>query len=103
MLFIPRLTGRIVKQVHTTMSPRGFMPLSPPVMVGEFRDFEGVDHVLIVNLSLERSIRFGWETAKNGSKNQVISAVKGKFRPFSDKEGHWLPPDLGELIRLEAR
>ena len=52
---LPRLPGRIVKQVRTTTSPRGFVKLSPPVMVGEFRDQAGKDYAMIVNLSLERS------------------------------------------------
>jgi hypothetical protein len=98
---LPRLPGRIVKQVTTTTSPRGFVKLSPPVMVGEFKDPAGVDHVMIVNLSLERSIHFELETAKHYTKVQVYSAVDSSLLPFTDREGHWLTAGQGELIRLE--
>jgi hypothetical protein len=98
---LPLLPGRIVKHVRTTTSARGFAALSPPVMVGEFRDRAGGDYVMIVNLSLERSIYFDLELLKGYRKLQVYSAVEAKLSPFGEREGHWLTPGQGELLKLE--
>jgi hypothetical protein len=98
---LPRLPGRIVKHVSTTTSPRKFADVSPPVMVGEFRDRAGADYVMIVNLSLERSMHFDLETVKSYQRIQVFGAVDGKFLPLTEREGHWLTPGQGELVTLE--
>ncbi|MCC6125393.1 MAG: hypothetical protein IT426_10550 [Pirellulales bacterium] len=98
---LPALPGRVVKQVRTTTSPRGFAENSPPVMIGEFRDSTGGDYAMIVNLSLERSIYFDIETAKEYRRIQVYSPVEGKLSPFGEREGHWLTPGQGELLKFE--
>jgi hypothetical protein len=98
---LPALPGRIVKEVRTTTSPRGFTTETPPVMVGEFKDAAGGDYAMIVNLSLERSIYFDLETVKAYRQIQVYSPVEGKLSPFGEREGHWLTPGQGELLKFE--
>jgi hypothetical protein len=98
---LPALPGRIVKQVRTTTSPRGFVKRTPPVMVGEFRDASGGDYAMIVNLSLEHSIYFDLETVKKYGRIQVYSAVDALLSPWGSREGHWLTPGQGELIKFE--
>jgi hypothetical protein len=98
---LPPLPGRLIRQVRTTTSPRGFTKLSPPVMLGEFQDQDGKNYAMVVNLSLERSIRFELETAKKDAKLSVFNAVDGSYLPLAEREGHWLPPGQGELIKLE--
>jgi hypothetical protein len=98
---LPVLPGRIIKQVRTATSPRGFNNLSPPVMVGEFRDPSGGDYAMIVNLSLEKTIFFDFETVKEYRRIQVYSAADAILSPFGEREGHWLTPGQGELIKFE--
>ena len=98
---LPVLPGRVVKQVRTTTSPRGFAKNSPPVMVGEFRDSAGADYAMIVNLSLERSIYFDLDTMKEYRQIQVFSPVEAKLSPLGNRDGHWLTPGQGELIKFE--
>jgi hypothetical protein len=98
---LPQLPGRIVKDIATTTSPRGFAKSSPPVMVGEFKDAEGKDYAMIVNLSLERSIHFELTTAKDYDEIGVFNAVDGGYLPLTEREGHWLVPGQGELLKLE--
>jgi hypothetical protein len=98
---LPVMPGRIVKSVRTTTSPRGFANNSPAVMVGEFKDSSGADYAMIVNLSLERSIHFDLETMKDYREIHVFSPVEGKLSPFGEREGHWLTPGQGELIKFE--
>jgi hypothetical protein len=70
-------------------------------MIGEFQDSSGGDYAMIVNLSLERSIYFDLDTVKAYSRIQVYSVVDAKLSPFGEREGHWLTPGQGELLKFE--
>jgi hypothetical protein len=95
------LPGRLVKGVESKASPRGFVQATPPLMVGEFTDEKGTDFVMLVNLSLERSTNIKFETVKPHKVKQVLSSEDGRWLPLDEKNGHWLPPGHGVLIRLD--
>ncbi len=98
---LPLLPGRIVQRVESKASPRGIVPARPPVMVGEFRDRQGTDYVMLVNLSLQRSTNVKLFTVKPYRSKQVVSAVDGRLLPLDEKNGHWLVAGEGVLIKLE--
>ena len=64
---LPLLPGTVVKEVQSTASPRGLSDAKPPIMVGEFRDEQGRDWVMLVNLSLEKSTNIRLTTVKTYS------------------------------------
>jgi hypothetical protein len=98
---LPPLPGRIIKTVQSKASPRGIVKAEPPVMVGEFIDDKGVDFVMIVNLSLEKSTNIKLETVKPYKTKQVLSSEDGRLLPLDEKNGHWLVAGQGVLVRLE--
>lgn len=98
---LPLLPGKVVQEVHSTASPRGFSDARPPVMVGEFRDGEGRDCVMLVNLSLETSTNVKIDTVKSYKTKQVVSAEDGSLSPLDEENGYWLPAGQGVLIKLD--
>jgi hypothetical protein len=98
---LPLLPGRIIKEVESKASPRGIIKARPPIIVGEFRDEQGKDYAMIVNLSLERSTNIKLETVKSYKAKQVYSAADGKPVPLDEKNGHWALAGHGLLIRFE--
>jgi len=97
---LPLLPGRIVRQVQSRVSVRNPQAAQPPIMVGEFLDAGGGDHVMIVNLSLERSVNVKIETARVYAKQEFISAEDGRLMPLDTENGHWLVAGQGLLLRL---
>jgi hypothetical protein len=90
---LPRLPGKLVTAVE---SPE-------PIMVGEFLHLSGVPHVMLVNLSLERSTKC---TLDLSAGHQVIAAASvddGQFHPVEPDMGIWLFPGQGTLLRLAPR
>jgi ribosomal protein L7/L12 len=98
---LPLLPGRIIKQVESKASPRGITKAQPPVMVGEFTDEQGRDFVMVVNLSLEKSTNIKLATSKPYKSKQVYSAADGRLLPLDEKNGHWVLPGHGLLVKLE--
>ncbi len=98
---LPLLPGRIVREVQAKASPRGFAAAALPVMVGEFQDTAGVDHLMVVNLSLERSANVRVQTHKAYAVKQVFSAQDGHTVPLDEENGLWLTAGQGALIRAE--
>jgi len=98
---LPLLPGRVVREVQSTASPRGFSDARPPIMVGEFQDEQGHDYVMLVNLSLETSANVKIATANTYNTKQVVSAEDGRLLPLDEKNGHWLLAGHGVLIKLE--
>jgi len=98
---LPLLPGRVVQEVQSTASPRGFSDAKPPIMVGEFRDEQGQDYVMLVNLSLERSVNIKISTTKTYKTKQVFSAEDGRLMPLDEDNGHWLLAGHGMLVKLE--
>ncbi len=88
---LPLLPGRCVKSVAA----------DGPMMVGEFTDAGGIDYGMVVNLSLERSVKFTLVTHKPDAKKQVVSAETGGLTAF-DEKGLWLVAGQGALLRIEA-
>jgi hypothetical protein len=100
---LPLLPGRVVKQVRSQASPRGNTRVQPPIMVGEFADRNGIDYVMLVNLSLERSANIKLETSKPYKTKQVYSAIDGRLLPLDEKNGHWVPAGHGLLVKLGSK
>lgn len=98
---LPLLPGRIVLEVHSTASPRGFSDGKPPIMVGEFQDKQGHDYVMLVNLSLESSANVKIATAKAYKTKQTVSPEDGRLLPLDEENGYWLLAGHGTLIKLE--
>jgi hypothetical protein len=98
---LPLLPGKVVQEVQSTASPRGFTDAKPPIMVGEFQDEQGHDWVMLVNLSLERSANIKIATAKVYKTKEVVSAEDGRLLPFDEQNGHWLLAGHGLLIKLK--
>ncbi len=99
---LPLLPGRIVERVQSTASPRGFSRYEPPIMVGEFQDQQDHDHVMLVNLSLERSANIKIQTRRDYKSKQLISAEDRRASPLDEQNGLWLPAGHGALIRFES-
>jgi len=95
------LPGRVVQEVQSTASPRGFSDAKPPIMVGEFQDERGHDYVMLVNLSLESSANIKLSTVKSYKAKQFVSAEDGRLLPLDEENGHWLLAGHGVLIKLE--
>jgi hypothetical protein len=70
-------------------------------MVGEFRDEEGHDYVMLVNLSLEGSANIKIGTVKPYKTKQVFSAEDGRLLPLDEDNGHWLLAGHGVLVKFE--
>ena len=70
-------------------------------MVGEFKDEKGLDFVMVVNLSLERSTNIKLATVKPYKVKQVFSSENGRLLPLDEKNGHWLLAGQGLLVKLE--
>lgn len=98
---LPPLPGKLLQQVESTASPRGFSDARPPIMVGEFRDEEGHDFVMLVNLSLEKSANVKISTLKTCKAKQFYSSEDGRLLPLDEENGHWLLAGHGVLIKLE--
>lgn len=98
----PALPGRLVESVESRASRQEFSDASPPIMVGEFEGEDGSDYVMLVNLSLEKPANILLRARKDYSKREAISAQDGSATPLDEKNGHWLVPGGGVLIRLLA-
>ncbi len=97
---MPLLPGRLIRTLKSQSSLKGYSQIQPPLMLGEFKSQDGRDYVMIVNLSLERSANVTFETAGAARPAEVISAVDASASPFDEKNGQWLAPGQGVLLRL---
>lgn len=84
------LPGDIVRSVESDSS----------IMVGEFRAEDGEAYVMIVNLSLEKSVNVKIKTQKEFEHVQIISSVDGRASAYDREKGHWLTAGHGVLIRM---
>ena len=87
---LPVLPGKLVEEVKS----------DAPMMVGEFKSNEGVNYVMVVNLSLEKSARFILKTVGAYEKMQIVSAEDGTLRQMDNEKGFWLVAGQGVLIKL---
>lgn len=94
----PGLPGKIVESLKS----------DEPMMVGEFISGTGTRYVMIVNLSLERSVKFTFSTKTATEKISIISATYDhSLKPriiAMDMDGHknglWLTAGEGVLIKV---
>lgn len=89
---IPPLPGRVLTSVECEL----------PVMAGEFKDEQGRDYVLLVNLSLERSVKA--TPMRDGEPVQGVyfSAVDGSEQPIDYEHGLWMTAGQGVLLRVDG-
>ena len=71
-----------------------------PVMVGEFEDESATPHVMLVNLSLERSVKLAPSLTDKHGVTSHASVDDGQFHDLNAAAGVWLPPGRGILFRL---
>jgi hypothetical protein len=87
---MPLLPGNLVEAVNC----------AAPVMVGEFKHSNGDSYAMIVNLCLANSASFTLKLRQANEPLQVVSAVDGSLAAFDMKDGLWLMPGQGALLRL---
>lgn len=98
---MPLPPGGLIRSIKSQSSLKGYSQFQPPLMVGEFRSQDGRDYAMIVNLSLEKSANFVFEIVGAARPAEVISAVDASASPFDEKNGQWLAPGQGALLRLK--
>jgi hypothetical protein len=100
----------------TSPAPDSSLPVLPggwaqqltseePMMVGEFRDADGTNYLMVVNLSLGKSARFDVQT-KIPSEEMYLVSVGEATHPLeriSHKNGVWLPAGQGVLIKCGGK
>ena len=89
----PPLPGRHVERIEQLHG-------AAPVMVGEFEDGAGTPHVMLVNLSLERSTKVGLVATEGRRARSIASVDDGRFYDLPEDAAHWLAPGCGVLLRL---
>jgi hypothetical protein len=87
---LPLLPGRLIQAVKANV----------PMMVGEFTSDDQVDHVMLVNLSLEESAHCLLQTTAKRKDVQIISAEDGSSLTYNQEAGLWLVAGQGVLISL---
>jgi hypothetical protein len=90
---LPPLPGRYVERIDARHG-------AAPVMVGEFEDASGTPHVMLVNLSLERSAKLAVESRDGRRVASVASVDDGRFYELAEDAPLWLAPGHGVLLRL---
>lgn len=90
---LPPLPARYVERVD-------LLEGTAPVMVGEMEDAEGAPHVMIVNLSLERSVKLAVAALDDRRVTAFASVDDGRFYDVGEEAGVWLAPGHGILLRL---
>ena len=94
----PIAKSPLVKQVRATnfQSP----PVPPEYLIGEFRDDEGHPFLMIVNKSLEYSIRYAIDLRDDNQHLVLISPYTGQPVAFTG-EMNWLAPGAGALLEIK--
>lgn len=87
---LPLLPGKLVEHIEAEV----------PVMVGEFKENNGGDYVMVVNLSLEKSALFKITLQDKNSPIKVISSAEGEPTELNLQEGYWLVAGQGVLLKL---
>jgi hypothetical protein len=86
---LPTLPGELITEIMS----------STPVMLGEFRDERGNAFAMVVNLSLERSVKLQIKTAQPAPL-RLVSAVDGSESTLEPDNSLWLPAGQGALLKL---
>lgn len=73
---------------------------SEPLMLGEFTAPSGERYVMVVNLSLERSVKFTLEAFGADARIEVVSSADASLSPYDKKAGLWLVAGSGALLKI---
>jgi len=94
----PVAKSRLVKQVRATsfQSP----PVAPEYLMGEFQDGEGHSFLMIVNKSLEYSMRYSIDLKDQDQRLVLVSPYSGQLVSFAG-EMNWLAPGAGALLEIK--
>ncbi len=94
----PVAKSRLVKQVRATnfQSP----PVAPEYLMGEFQDGEGHSFLMIVNKSLEYSMRYAIDLKDQDQHLVLVSPYTGQLVSFAG-EMNWLAPGAGALLEVK--
>jgi len=109
--------GPIINQLNSTgvyftsPAPADSLPLLPgkwvekveaeaPMMIGEFVSKNGTNYMMVVNLSLEKSVKFKITTKILNEKIWIVSAGENGYLVETDiNKGYWLIAGAGVLIK----
>lgn len=94
----PIAKSRLVMRVRATnfQSP----PVAPEYLIGEFRDDQGHTFLMIVNKSLEYSIRYAIDLKDKDQHLVLISPYTGQPIALAG-EMNWLAPGAGALLMVK--
>jgi hypothetical protein len=94
----PISKSRLVMRVRATnfQSP----PIAPEYLIGEFRDGEGHRFLMIVNKSLEYSMRYAIDLKDENQHLALVSPYTGQLVSFAG-EMNWLAPGAGALLEVK--
>jgi hypothetical protein len=87
---LPKLPGELIEQITAPT----------PMMVGEFRDPDGTDWAMVVNLSLEKSSKFNIDSRQSQMKIFAMSPVDGSLSAIEPENSLWLPAGQGVLMKF---
>ena len=87
---LPVLPGELIENVEA----------QSPMMVGEFRGVDGSEYIMLVNLSLNKSVKFKIRLRDEHRVPKAISSTDGRLTPLNNEEGSWLVAGKGILIKL---
>ncbi|MBN2130173.1 MAG: hypothetical protein JW741_11785 [Sedimentisphaerales bacterium] len=97
---MPSLPGRLVRDVVSRASRQRQTDTDVPIMIGEFSGEDGTDCVMLVNLSVERTVNVMLQTSQTYKHKLRFSPDDGRVQPLDDEHGLWLPAGQGVLIKL---
>ena len=94
----PIANSRLVMRVRATnfQSP----PVAPEYLIGEFQDDHGHSFLMIVNKSLQYSIRYAIDLKDKDQHLVLVSPYTGQLIGFSG-EMNWLAPGAGALLAIK--
>jgi hypothetical protein len=87
---LPGLPGRLISQVEVPVS----------VMVGEFKHDNGIDYVMVVNLSLKDSAEIKMKKTNPSTKTEIVFPAKKVLSQANENLHLMLSPGEGALLKL---
>ena len=88
---LPGLPGKIVTEVNAT----------GPLMIGEFSGPSAEPYVMLVNLSLQDSVKYQFKTSRPFAAASYMSPVDGSMIPLDLEKPQWLTAGQGVLVKLD--
>ena len=87
---LPKLPGDVIEQITAPT----------PMMIGEFRDPDGADWAMVVNLSLEKSSKFILTQRQSKTRIEIMSPVDASLTSLDSDNSMWLPAGQGVLLKF---